>query len=334
MTRVSVICCFYRRPQAVRRTLLGLKRQKFQDFEAIIADDGSGDDTAEVIRQTLAELADDRFRLVARDKNIGLTRGLIEGVAEAKGEYIAIHDAGDVSLAGRLGAQSAALDADPRVVVVGCHYVNFIESAGLYRIRQPDAGEKSLGELRADTTFTHGEVMFRKSAYEEAGGYRTEFRMSQDNDLWMRMMKLGSFATVPEILYIRSVDFDGISFNRSTIAKQSAFYILGKKIAAGNVDEAKVLSRLSSGDSILDVMPLSDADVQRQIEKVAIRSAVFGEPKVGYAIAQEYLEASFKKRAVAAALWFLSKPAGRTLLPGVRSALGMRAGIPDGWIDS
>jgi glycosyltransferase involved in cell wall biosynthesis len=331
MTKVSVVCCFYNRPQAVRPTLYGLKNQTLEDFEAIIADDGSSDETAAVLREVLAEMNDPRFRLVTREKNIGLTRGLIEGVRQAKSPYVAIHDAGDVSLPRRLEAQAGLLDAEPEVVVVGSHYVNYIEAMNLYRVRTPDAGSKSAEDLIDDTTFTHGEVMFRRAAYEKAGGYRAEFRMSQDNDLWLRMRHLGRFGTVPEPLYIRAVDFGGISFNPATVARQSAYYMLGKKIARGTVDETEVLSRLAAGEAITDVLPIDDPDVQKQLSKVAIRSALFGSPEAGRQIARDYLVPSPRNRMIRTGLGLLAAPWGGPALAQLRKAMGVKSGRPEGW---
>lgn len=331
MTQVSVVCCFYNRPQAVRPTLLGLKNQTFQDFEALVADDGSNDETATVLRQMIAELNDPRFRLIVREKNVGLTRGLIEGVRQASSPYVAIHDAGDVSMPRRLEAQAALLDGHPEVVVVGSHYVNYIEAMNLYRVRKPDAGAKSIDDLIDDTTFTHGEVMFRREAYEKAGGYRAEFRMSQDNDLWLRMRHLGQFATVPETLYIRAVDFSGISFSPATVARQSAYYMLGKKIARGLVDEKEVVSRLAAGEAVTTVLAIQDPDVQKQLSKVAIRSALFGSPDAGYQIARDYLVNSPRNNVLRAGLRILAAPLGKPALTNFRKALNVKVGRPEGW---
>jgi glycosyltransferase involved in cell wall biosynthesis len=89
--------------------------QTFRDFEFMIVGDGSTDATASLIRS----FADPRIRLVANERNLGLTRSLNRGFALANGELIARQDADDISAPERLPKQVAFLEEHPRVAVVG-----------------------------------------------------------------------------------------------------------------------------------------------------------------------------------------------------------------------
>lgn len=275
MPKVSLVCGFYNRPNLVRRTLVGLANQSYKDVEFYIFDDGSSDSTASVIEKELRRIDDHRFKFTRFERNGGLTRGLIASIKATDSEYVAIHDAGDFSLATRISEQTAALDAKSDRVVVGSHYVNYIEDTGISRLRTPSSDSATLSTLLIDPTFTHGEVMFKRAAYEAAGGYRSQFRYSQDNDLWLRMIDQGRFYTVPEVLYIRCVLLGGISYNSASLGKQSAYYILGKKIASNEIS-ATILSQLDEGADIFEILSRSSPGVQKVIARAAVRAIAFG----------------------------------------------------------
>jgi hypothetical protein len=75
-------------------------------------------------------------------------------------------------------------------------------------------------QLKNKNPFTHGEVMFRKTIYDEVGGYRPFFKYAQDYDLWLRMSRRTKFGVVPEVLYTRFAHGDGIELNLEKKAQQ------------------------------------------------------------------------------------------------------------------
>src|SRR5947207_1274318 len=91
--------------------------QTFKDFEFIVIDDGSSDTSLKIIKK----YTDPRIKLISR-KNKGLVASLNEGLAKAKGDYIARQDADDVSLPQRLKKEVEYLDAHPKVALVGSNY--------------------------------------------------------------------------------------------------------------------------------------------------------------------------------------------------------------------
>lgn len=289
MPKTTLVCGFYNRPNLVRRTLCGLAAQTDRDVQFYLFDDGSNDDTADVIESELDRIGDKRFNFVRHPTNIGLTAGLRRAVAATDSRYVAIHDAGDYSFPSRLGLQSKVLDGAVGIVVVGSHYVNYIEDVGVARLRAPCADNATLETTLNDPTFTHGEVMFRREAYDKVGGYQLEFRFSQDNDLWLRMINQGRFYTVKEVLYVRAIQLGGISYNPKSLARQSAFYVLGKRIAEGKVSRDQAVAVLAGGGDVFDILKKEDPGVQRVIQRAAFRSLAFGTPGAGRQIAQAHL---------------------------------------------
>lgn len=209
--RVSVVMGVYndcdRLPVAVE-SILG---QSLRDLELIVVDDGSIDGSAAYLDRMVA--ADTRLR-VLRQQNQGLTRALIRGCAEARGQFIARQDSDDWSHPQRLEEQVALLDNDNRLGFVSCatQYVG-PEDEPLYalgRPADPEAATRALLHERQGPP-AHGSVMFRRDLYERVGGYRDPFHYSQDSDLWLRLGEQALIAYLPSIRYMHRKDIQSTS---------------------------------------------------------------------------------------------------------------------------
>jgi glycosyltransferase involved in cell wall biosynthesis len=184
------------------RTMDSISKQTEADFELIVVDDGSTDDTSAIL-SALAE-RDPRIRVITQ-QNAGLTAALIHGCAAARAPFIARHDCGDVSAPDRFERQ-LAMFAGADVVLTSCwaRYVGPDDEL-LYDVRAD--GDEVIHSLLHDDVRTiralphHGTAMFRRESYLAVGGYRDAFRYAQDLDLWVRLARLGRVAVVPEILY-------------------------------------------------------------------------------------------------------------------------------------
>ena len=213
MTRVSVVMSVYNAAEHLAATLDSILAQTLTDFELIAIDDGSTDGSGAMLDAYAQR--DARIRVVHQE-NRGLTRALIAGCAIARGTYIARHDAGDLSDPERLATQTRILDEAPDAVLVACatQYVG-PELEPLWVARPREAPNAPMHVLRGtellDGPTHHGSVMFRRDAYERAGGYRAPFAYGQDFDLWYRLAQLGKFAAAPEVLYTARITPDSIS---------------------------------------------------------------------------------------------------------------------------
>ena len=210
---ISVVMSVHNGAATLPVTLSSVLTQDGCDYEFIVIDDGSNDDTASI----LDEFARSYSRLrVLHQQNTGLTRALIRGCERATGEFIARQDAGDMSLPGRLAAQRAFLRARPQAVMTACA-VQFIgpKDEPLYEVRRPmldlDRG------LRQSTVATvsgpphHGATMFRRDVYERVGGYRAPFVVAQDLDLWLRLAAEGQCLGMDQVLYQARLEVSSIS---------------------------------------------------------------------------------------------------------------------------
>lgn len=194
-------------------TLNSILNQEGVDFEFIVVNDGSTDETLSILRGYAEK--DDRLRIIDQ-ANKGLTRSLIRGCNEARGEFIARQDSGDISLPGKLRKEFDFLVSHPDVVLVSCG-TRFVDPRGkcIYEVMQPDSEAKeglqrlTLAEIRGPSH--HGSTMFRRRIYEQAGGYRSQFQVAQDLDLWIRLNEHGEHAALQEILFVAGLYPDAIS---------------------------------------------------------------------------------------------------------------------------
>jgi len=216
MTAISVVMGVYNGASTLAATLDSILGQTERDFECIVVDDGSTDATPAILADYASR--DPRIHVI-RQENAGLTRALIAGCAAARGVYIARHDAGDLSDPRRFALQKRALDADPTVVFVssatqyaGPELEPLVVIRGTGKALKPALViDLSDPGILTDGPTHHGSVMFRRDAYERAGGYRAAFYYGQDFDLWYRLAEIGKFHGIGEVLYTARISPDSIS---------------------------------------------------------------------------------------------------------------------------
>ena len=230
-------------------TLGSILNQEGIEFEFIVVNDGSTDETLSILRRYAEK--DNRLRIIDQ-ANRGLTRSLIRGCNEARGEFIARQDAGDISLPGRLQKESDFLVSHPDVVLVSCG-TRFVDPRGkcVHEVMQPEdearegLGRLTLAEVRGPSH--HGATMFRRRAYEKAGGYRSQFQVAQDLDLWTRLKAHGAHAALHEILFVAELSPDSISSTKRALQISTAVIILEcarQRIRGG--DETSLLEKAES----------------------------------------------------------------------------------------
>lgn len=166
--------------------------QSFRDFEFLIVDDASSDDSLALLRKF--EAADERVRVIQNKENKGQTACLNQGLREAKGKWIARQDADDLSLPGRLAAQWAVVCSCPDLVLVGVNGWILNEKGsccGLIHAPLHDPGIRWSMPFR--NPFIHTGVLFRAGE----GFYDEEFKICQDWEFWSRLAERGRLTNLP-----------------------------------------------------------------------------------------------------------------------------------------
>jgi len=232
--RISVIMSVYNGEKYLKQSIESILKQTFADFELIIVDDGSTDNSFTIIRG----YDDDRIRVIRNKARIGLTRSLNKALRRARGEYIARQDADDISLPRRFEEQIRFFERHPKTVLLGTS-VYLIDEEGKIVGKRIIPAEASKALLEANVIF-HGSIMFKRMVIDKIGGYNELFKYSQDYELWLRVSKHFDVNNLQEPLYCHRIHRSG-SIGLTKTREQFLFGVLARKIAT---HELKYDSRL------------------------------------------------------------------------------------------
>jgi len=226
---VSVLLPVYNAERTVATAITSILRQSFGEFELLIINDGSADDSARIIRQ----FDDRRIRVIERPTNGGLISALNEGIHASRGEFVARQDADDVSTAERLGHQMAAFSGSPRLGAVGAA-LQLVQSGKILERQWSYPATAALSRWQAlfKTPVAHSAVMYRKETVLSVGGYLEEFKYAEDYELWSRLIEVADIISLPSPLVLYSVDIGGVS--RQKAQEQRSVHC---RIAARNMRE-------------------------------------------------------------------------------------------------
>lgn len=175
--------------RTLRVCVSSIQAQTFSDWEFIICNDCSSDDTKDVIKSIANE--DKRIKLIENSRNCGLANCLNRCLEYAQGEYIARMDADDISLPDRFAIQVDYLDSNPDIDVVAGGVILYDDLGDKKRIFNPENPTARLMTMRVP--FFHPTIMMRKTAYDRLLGYTDlpRTRRGQDMDLWYRFFAAG-----------------------------------------------------------------------------------------------------------------------------------------------
>lgn len=198
--KISVVMPMYNAERYIAAAIDSILAQAFSDFEFILVDDGSTDQSLEIVRHY--ERLHPRIRVLSRP-NTGIVGALNDGLSLARGEFIARMDADDIAYPHRLERQVAFLEDHPECVAVGAP-MRCIDHDGkptnmVYDVPLAHA-EIDMGlMLGRGGAIPHPTALLRRTAMERIGGYRDLFP-AEDTDLFLRLAEEGKLANVPEIL--------------------------------------------------------------------------------------------------------------------------------------
>ncbi|HUI96849.1 MAG TPA: glycosyltransferase [Xanthobacteraceae bacterium] len=196
--QISVILPVYNSDAYLGAAVASIVSQSFRDFELLAIDGGSTDAS----RRILGEFAqsDARIRIVPQSGR-GLVGALNEGIALARGEFLARMDADDISLPERFARQIEFLRRNPDIAVVGSA-MTLIDAEGrsVRDIVYPQQPADVARALEGGSALAHPAVMMRRDAVQRAGGYRAVLEFAEDYDLWLRMSEHASLANLPDKL--------------------------------------------------------------------------------------------------------------------------------------
>ena len=203
--KISVLMPAYNAEKHIREAINSILNQTYTNFEFIIINDGSTDNTANIIR----EYNDQRIVFIDNKTNQGLVSVLNYGLDIAKGKYIARMDADDISYPKRFEKQVRFLEKHDKVGIVGSWYKafgskNFVEK------------KKRFPKLKdmTNSPFAHPTVMLHKSFFDKYNlRYNEQYKHAEDYELWVKASKYMKFANIQEVL----LDYRWSDSNISTV---------------------------------------------------------------------------------------------------------------------
>jgi glycosyltransferase involved in cell wall biosynthesis len=217
---VSVVVPAHNDERYVGECIESILEQTFEDFELILVDDGSTDDTPAILEEYAAK--DPRVRVIHAGAKTGRGAARNIGIAAARADLIAFQDADDLSVPERLEIQKRFLDEHPDCGLVACSFMLVDEDGayvGVKPLRRHAAG--LVEHMRRYCVLSHWATLFRTRVVRKAGAYRPGFAVAEDYDMMLRVLertKLGAL-DVPVYRYRQAPS--GISMARVQASDRS-----------------------------------------------------------------------------------------------------------------
>jgi len=190
---ISVLMPVFNAEKYLREAIESILNQSYTDFEFLIINDGSTDETENII----LSYNDSRIIYVKNEHNLQIIKTLNKGIKLAKGEYIARMDADDISLPKRLKIQYNFMEAHKNIDICG----TWIKTFGVTRQiwKYPINHEEIKANLLLNSALAHPSVIIRKAVFDKFI-YKDEFNYAEDYALWVEAINIYKFHNIPKIL--------------------------------------------------------------------------------------------------------------------------------------
>ncbi|MGD8458530.1 MAG: glycosyltransferase [Anaerolineales bacterium] len=222
---VSIIMAVYNGKKYLSQAIDSILVQTYPDFEFIIVNDGSTDETDSICREYA--LQDPRIKILRNQKNRGLTYSLNKAWKSSTGYYIARMDADDISLQNRLETQVHYMETHPKIGLLGTFYQEIDSNNQVTKKQNRFPTDPILIKYRLcfENPIPHPTIIMRRSIFEYVGGYSEVWKTTQDYDLFTRLSRITKLSNYPEILYYWRVHEDSISSIRNFEQRENAIRI-------------------------------------------------------------------------------------------------------------
>ncbi len=215
---ISVLMTLFNAEAYLGASIESIQLQTFQDWEFIIVDDASTDRSL-AIAESYAE-KDSRIKIIRNAINKGQTRCLNQGLAEARGAWIARQDADDISHPERFEKQWQYIQKKPELALLGTNGLLINDRDKVIGFLDvPLTHELITWSMALKNPFLHTSVMFRTEVVRSLGGYDEHYQIAQDYDLWARIIQQYHAANLSE----RLISYRHLESSLSKSGKNKAF---------------------------------------------------------------------------------------------------------------
>ncbi|MBL7703104.1 MAG: glycosyltransferase [Ferruginibacter sp.] len=229
--KITVLMPAYNVAKYIGQAIDSVLAQSFTDFELLIINDGSTDDTETIIHT----FSDKRIRLI-NQPNRGVAAALNLGLMNANAPLIARFDADDICMTERLHVQYDFMMNNPQYIIVGSD-ADYVDMDGefVFTCSMPAHTNEEIQELTVrNCPFIHSSVLYRKAAIMKAGGYDEHACAFEDHLLWTKCIGLGKTCNLPVPLLQVRLNPESISIDEKWRTKRFR-EIKSQSINSGNV---------------------------------------------------------------------------------------------------
>ncbi len=231
---ISVIMSNYNTPEEyLRDAIESVLNQSYDNFEFIIIDDCSTDNSLQIIKS----YNDKRIVILENECNLGITKSLNRGFALAKGEFIARMDADDICLTTRFERQVGFLKSHTNVIVCGTGVELFGDGADIHKKKLvcksiPEKEEfqvrllfgNHINIIHPTAMFRHEMLLSNKIRYDENYIYAQDYRM------WVSCSRIGECANLPDVLFRYRIHKKAVSSDKKDAQKECAKNIIEEQL--------------------------------------------------------------------------------------------------------
>ncbi len=197
MPRVSAVLAVYNGEKYIRETIESIINQTFSDFELIIINDCSIDNTETI----LAKYSDSRIRIFNNKTNLGVSTSANIGIDNAVGEYIARIDADDICMPDRFKKQILYMDRNPNIGVCGSAICKFNQDGIICTVQLPTNPKQAKVYSLFNSPLAQPSVMIRKELLNKYNlRYNTKINNAEDYELWVKCLRYTDICSVPKVL--------------------------------------------------------------------------------------------------------------------------------------
>ncbi len=220
---VSIFMPMYNRQAYLAATIDSILAQTFSDFELLIADDGSSDNSVAIARDFQGR--DGRIRVITLPHAGEVSaRNAALWHTNPQSKYLMNHDSDDISLPSKLEKLVRFLDGIPQIAIVGC-FAEYFDDTGMQRGRPPleFEPEKIRTSFHLVNSMINSASLIRRAVFERVGFYREEFRSVDDYDFYARALMAGfELANVPEVLHGIRLHPSSVGSTRAALQEELA----------------------------------------------------------------------------------------------------------------
>ncbi|MFH1946893.1 MAG: glycosyltransferase [Candidatus Magasanikbacteria bacterium] len=227
MPLISIITITNNREKYIAESIESVLKQSFKDWELIIIDDASTDNTAEVVEEYTAQ--DHRIKFHHENINLGITKARNLALGLAQGKYIAVLDSDDVwADSDKLQKQYLFLENNSDHVLVGGAVIVMNEHGQeISRFKNPSTDKNIRSGILLRNPFLNSSSMFRREVAVNCGTYEN-YTVGEDYDLFLKIGKMGKFANLEDYLVKYRKHDSGITWSKRVRAAKDHLIIIAK----------------------------------------------------------------------------------------------------------